>query len=210
MAHGSSTPACTSRNIEEVMDLRGKTLILASNSPRRRELLAGMDVPFVVDASTGFKETVPPQTPPARVPALMAEGKSEGFHRPLREDEILLTADTVVICGDSLLGKPRSLEDGRRMLHLLSGREHQVISAVTLRDRSRLVTASDTSNVWFKQLTDSEISYYLNNYDPCDKAGSYGIQEWIGYIGITRIEGSYFNIVGLPVHLLYSMLEDFV
>ena len=191
-------------------DLKGKRLILASNSPRRKELLKGMDIPFTIDSATRFKEEFVPGTPPAMVPVLMSEGKSEGFHRPLDPGEILLTADTVVICGDEILGKPLSHRDEERMLHLLSGREHQVVTAVTLRDKNRKVTRTDTSNVWFKDLTDKEIDYYLDNYHPRDKAGSYGIQEWIGYIGITRIEGSYFNIMGLPVHLLYSMLEDFI
>ncbi|MBR1872126.1 MAG: septum formation protein Maf [Bacteroidales bacterium] len=192
------------------MDLKGKKLILASNSPRRRELLAGLDVNFTVDAHTRFMEKFSPDTPHEIVPVLMSEGKSEGFHRPLEKDEILITADTMVLCGDQILGKPKSHADEVRMLKLLSGREHHVITAVTLRDRERHVTETDTSTVWFKDLDDEEIDYYLRRYHPHDKAGSYGIQEWIGYIGISRIEGSYFNIMGLPVHLLYGMLKDFI
>ena len=192
------------------MDLKGKKLILASNSPRRRELLAGLDVNFTVDAHTRFMEKFSPDTPHEIVPVLMSEGKSEGFHRPLEKDEILITADTMVLCGDQILGTPKSHADEVRMLKLLSGREHHVITAVTLRDRERHVTETDTSTVWFKDLDDEEIDYYLRRYHPHDKAGSYGIQEWIGYIGISRIEGSYFNIMGLPVHLLYGMLKDFI
>ena len=185
-------------------------MILSSNSPRRKELLSGLDVPFTVDAHTRFKERIPHGTPHEIVPVLMSEGKSEGFHRPLAKDEILLTADTVVLCGEEILGKPRSHSDEERMLRLLSGREHEVITSVTLRSAEKTRTETDTSKVWFKPLTDEEIQYYINRYHPHDKAGSYGIQEWIGYIGITRIEGSYFNIMGLPVHLLYNMLGEFV
>ncbi len=192
------------------MELKGKKLILASNSPRRKELLQGLGIPFTVDAHSRFREAFAPDTPHEIVPQLMSEGKSEGFHRPLQNNEILLTADTMVLCGDEILGKPKSHADEVRMLKLLSGREHHVITAVTLRDNRRMVTESDTAAVWFKALTDEEIDYYLRHYHPHDKAGSYGIQEWIGYIGITRIEGSYFNIMGLPVHLVYRMLQDFI
>lgn len=192
------------------MELKGKKLILASNSPRRKELLQGLGIPFTVDAHSRFREAFAPDTPHEIVPQLMSEGKSEGFHRPLQNNEILLTADTMVLCGDEILGKPKSHADEVRMLKLLSGREHHVITAVTLRDNRRTVTESDTAAVWFKALTDEEIDYYLRHYHPHDKAGSYGIQEWIGYIGITHIEGSYFNIMGLPVHLVYRMLQDFI
>lgn len=192
------------------MDLKGKKLILASNSPRRKELLAGLGVQFTVDTGTRFREKYAPGTPHEMVPQLMSEGKSEGFHRPLLSDEILITADTMVLCGDEILGKPRSHADEIRMLSLLSGREHQVITAVTLRDSTRLRTETDTAKVWFKPLTEEEITYYVDHYHPHDKAGSYGIQEWIGYIGITHIEGSFFNIMGLPVHLVYRMLQEFI
>ena len=192
------------------MDLHGKKIILASNSPRRRELLAGLDIDFTVDTDTSFIETYSPYTPHEMVPVLMSEGKSQFFHRPLADDEILVTSDTMVLCGDEIMGKPAGREDAERMLRLLSGREHQVITAVTLRDSSRMETVTDTANVWFKELSAEEISYYIENYKPFDKAGAYGIQEWIGYIGITRIEGSYFNIMGLPVHALYSLLLKFI
>jgi len=192
------------------MDLRGKKIILASNSPRRRELLAGLDIAFTIDTDTSFIETYSPDTPHEMVPVLMSEGKSTCFHRPLEEDEILITSDTMVLCGDEIMGKPHSREEAERMLRLLSGREHQVITAVTLRDSLRMETVTDTANVWFKELSDAEIKYYIDNYRPFDKAGAYGIQEWIGYVGITRIEGSYFNIMGLPVHALYSLLLKFI
>lgn len=191
------------------MDTRGKRIILGSASPRRRELLAGLGIDFTVDTGNTFVETWSPDTPHTEVPARMSEGKSLGFHRELAEDEILITSDTMVLCGREILGKPHDERDAARMLRLLSGREHQVISAVTLRSGERMKTMSDTADVWFKNLSDSEIEYYIRTSRPLDKAGAYGIQEWIGYIGITRIDGSYFNIMGLPVHLVYEMLQEF-
>lgn len=192
------------------MDLKGKRIILASNSPRRKELLAGLDIEFTVDTRNTFEETYDPSTPHEQVPALMSEGKSMGFWRELDDNEIIITSDTMVLCGTEILGKPHGREDAVRMLKLLSGRPHQVITAVTVRDRKSMETVSDVANVWFKDLTDSEIDYYIENYRPFDKAGAYGIQEWIGYIGISKIEGSYFNIMGLPVHVVYSLLEKFL
>lgn len=197
------------------MDLKGKKIILASNSPRRRELLAGLDVDFVVDTGNDFEEKYSPGTPHSEVPALMSRGKSFGFHRPLEPDEILITSDTMVLChGDAehspILGKPHSREEAVRMLRLLSGREHDVITAVTVRDIARCETRSDTTAVVFKELSDSEIDYYIDNFKPYDKAGAYGIQEWIGYIGITGIRGSYFNVMGFPTHLVYEMIREFV
>lgn len=197
------------------MDLKGKRIILGSGSPRRRELLTGMNVEFTVDTGNTFEETYDPGTPHERVPALMSEGKSLSFHRHLEKDEILITSDTMVLCHSDdpehspILGKPHSREDAVRMLRLLSGREHEVITAVTLRTQDRMETRSDSTIVVFKELTDSEIGYYIDNCRPFDKAGAYGIQEWIGLIGITAIRGSYFNVVGFPTHLVYEMLMDF-
>ena len=155
-------------------------------------------------------ESFTPDTPHAEIPVLMSKGKSHGFHRPLEADEILITADTMVFCEGFIMGKPRSREEAVRMLEELSGREHQVTTAVTLRDVRREITFTDTSNVFFKELTPEEIGYYVDTFRPYDKAGAYGIQEWIGYAGITRIEGSYFNIVGLPVHRVYAELKAFL
>ncbi len=188
-----------------------KRLILGSNSPRRRELLKGLGVDFTVDTENHFQEYFGPDIPYDEVPRLMAEGKSEGFHRPLLEDEILITADTMVICPmkGEILGKPKDREDAIRMLRDLSGREHHVVTAVTVRDCHRRKTISDTTEVWFKPLTDAEITRYVDTYKPFDKAGAYAIQEWIGHAGITRIDGSYFNVVGFPVHRVYELLLDF-
>lgn len=192
------------------MDTKGKKIILGSGSPRRKELLAGLDVDFTVDTGNSFDETFSPETPHEDIPEVLSLGKSHGFHRPLAEDEILMTSDTLVLCGDHVMGKPRSREEAIGMLRLLSGRTHKVITAVTVRDILRTRTVSDTAHVHFKELSDSEIEYYVDNYRPFDKAGAYGIQEWIGYIGIDRIEGSYFTIMGLPVHLAYGLLMEFI
>lgn len=192
------------------MDLKGKSIILASNSPRRRELLAGLDIEFTVDTRNTFEENYVPNTPHEKVPALMSEGKSMGFWRELEENEILITSDTMVLCGDKIMGKPQDREDAIKMIKSLSGREHHVITAVTVRDKNQMKTVCDKASVWFKDLTDKEIEYYIEKYGPFDKAGAYGIQEWIGYIGITKIEGSFFNIMGLPVHVVYSLLSDFI
>ncbi len=192
------------------MDLHGKKIILASNSPRRRELLAALGIDFTVDTGTSFVEEYSPDTPHTKVPELMSLGKSLGFHRELEPDEILVTSDTMVLCGTEILGKPADRAEAARMLRLLSGREHQVITAVTIRDRKRERTFSVTSNVFFKELSDSEIHYYIDNYKPFDKAGAYGIQEWIGYIGITGIEGSFYNVMGFPTQRFYDELQSFL
>ena len=198
------------------MDLKGKRVILGSNSPRRRELLKGLNIDFEVDGRNDFDERFSPNTPYDEVPRLMSVGKSHGFHRPLAEDEILITADTMVILPPAdgrpgeILGKPKDREDAIRMLRDLSGRKHHVTTAVTLRTTEKEETFSTTTDVWFKDLSDEEITYYVNNFKPFDKAGAYAIQEWIGYAGITRIEGSYFNVVGFPVQRVYEALRRLV
>lgn len=192
------------------MNTNGKKIILGSNSPRRKELLGGLDIEFTVDTGNTFEEVYDPATPHEHIPEVLSEGKSYGFHRALEANEILITSDTLVLCGDRVMGKPHSREEAIDMLRYLSGREHKVITAVTIRDRNRCTTSSDTAIVHFKELSDSEIAYYVDTYKPFDKAGAYGIQEWIGYIGIGRIEGSFFTIMGLPVHLVYKELLNFI
>ena len=193
-----------------MIDLKDKQIILASGSPRRRELLSAMDIPFTVDTGNTFDESWSSDTPHEKVPELMSEGKSFGFHRELADNEILVTSDTMVLCGTEILGKPKDRDDAIRMLKLLSGRGHQVITAVTLRDREKKKTFSVASNVFFKELSDSEITYYLDTYKPYDKAGAYGIQEWIGYIGISRLEGSFYNVMGFPASRFYEELKAFL
>lgn len=190
--------------------LKDRRLILGSASPRRKELLAGLGLPFTVDARSDPGETYDPSTPAEKVPEVLSVWKSEGFHRALEEGEILITADTVVICSGKVLGKPGSREEAAGMLRLLSGRTHTVVTGVCIRDNSGSRVFSCRSQVSFKILSDEEINYYIDNFAPYDKAGAYGIQEWIGYIGITGIEGSYFNVMGLPVQRLYSELADFL
>lgn len=192
------------------MYTKGKKVILGSNSPRRKELLAGLDIDFEVDTENNFEETYSPDIPHESIPEILSEGKSHGFHRELADDEILITSDTLVLCGDRVMGKPHSREEAYDMLRFLSGREHKVITAVTIRDRQTTSTSSDTAIVHFKELSDNEIYYYIDKFKPFDKAGAYGIQEWIGYIGIDKIEGSYFTIMGLPVHLVYQELLKFI
>ena len=198
------------------MDLKGKRVILGSNSPRRRELLARLNIDFEVDTGNDFDEHFSSDTPYDEVPRLMSVGKSHGFHRPLDPDEILSTADTMVILPPSdgrsgeILGKPKDREDAVRMLRHLSGREHHVTTAVTIRTTEREETFCDTTEVWFKELNDEEIAYYVDTCKPFDKAGAYAIQEWIGYAGITRIDGSYFNVVGFPVQKVYEALCNLI
>lgn len=192
-----------------------KKIILGSGSPRRRELLGGLDIPFTVDTGNSFEESFPEGTPAREIPVLMAEGKSAGFHRPLRPDEILITADTVVILDypdrqPEVIGKPHSREDAVAMLHKLSGRTHEVVTAVVIRDSERKKEFSVSSHVTFAPLSDDEIEYYIDKYKPFDKAGSYGIQEWIGYVGISGIEGSFYNVMGFPVHRVYRELQCFL
>lgn len=191
------------------MDLHGWKIILGSNSPRRRELLAALGVDFTLDARTSFVEEIDSGVAPEQVPVRMAEGKSLGFHRQLAEKEILITSDTVVICGGKVMGKPKDETNAVRMLKELSGLTHKVVTAVTLRTASGCETVTDTSEVTFRELTSDEILYYVSNYRPLDKAGAYGIQEWIGYVGITSIKGSYYNIMGFPLHKVYEEIVKF-
>ena len=191
------------------MNLNGKKIILASNSPRRRQLLAGLNVDFTVDTATDFEEVFPADMPHPEVPAHMSRGKSYGFHRELSEDEILITSDTMVLLDSYIMGKPHSREEAVDMLRKLSGRTHEVITAVTVRDRNHEETVSDTTLVTFRELTDDEIEYYIDTCKPYDKAGAYGVQEWLGYAACTGIEGSFYNVMGFPVHRVYEELIKF-
>ena len=192
------------------MDLQGKKLILCSASPRRRELLKGLDIDFEVDTETLFKENFSTGIPHCEIPALMSQGKSHGFHRDLKEGEILITSDTMVLCGEVALGKPHSHDEAVRMLKKLSGNEHTVVTAVTIRDAHKEETFTDTTRVHFRKLEDAEIDYYIDKYKPYDKAGAYGVQEWIGYVGITGIEGSFYTVMGFPVLRVYLELQKFL
>ena len=190
-------------------NLSGRRLILASASPRRRELLKNLGLEFTVDPDTGFTEDNHAGLHPYELPGRMSAGKSHGFHRLLEPDEILITADTLVFLDGRVLGKPADVAEAASMLHNLSGRTHRVITGVTLRDTRHEITFSDSTEVTFTPLTDAEIAYYIDNYQPLDKAGAYGVQELIGYIGISRIDGSFYNVMGIPVHRLYKALTEF-
>jgi len=187
-----------------------KHIILGSASPRRRELLSGLDLEFTVDTGNNFQESSDPAADAYRVPVDMASGKSDGFHRPLAQDEILITADTVVIVDGRVLGKPADREDAVRMLNLLSGRTHDVVTAVVIRDVSGRSVFSDTTSVTFAALSPSAIDYYVDTYKPYDKAGAYGIQEWIGYSAVTAISGSFYNVMGFPVQKVWQELQAFL
>jgi len=184
-----------------------KRIILGSASPRRRELLAGLDIDFTVDTGNTFEECSEPDVPACQVPIDMALGKSLGFHRTLDDDEILITADTVVIVNGQVLGKPVDATDAARMLSLLSGRSHEVITAVVIRSNEKRSVLTDCTEVTFSDLSQKEIDYYIERYKPFDKAGSYGIQEWIGFAAIEGIRGSYFNVMGFPVQKVWSELN---
>ena len=171
--------------------------------------MAGLSIDFEVDTENHFKENFRPDTPHSLVPVLMSEGKSDGFHRPLEEGEILVTADTMVLLDGLIMGKPRSRDEAVAMLKALSGRTHEVITAVTLRDCLHRETVSDSTLVHFRELRQDEIDYYIDNFRPFDKAGAYGIQEWIGYAAITGIDGSFYNVMGFPVHKVYEELIKF-
>ncbi len=192
------------------MYLNGKALILSSTSPRREKILSEMDIIFSVEAKTRFQEKYDALIPHEQIPILMSEGKSNGFHRELDKDEILLTADTIILLDDKVIGKPHHHEEAYEMLRTLSGKRHKVITAVTLRDRKGKVTFTDTSYVYFNDLSGEDIKYYVDKYKPFDKAGAYGIQEWIGCIGISRIDGSFSNVMGLPAAKTYQELKEFV
>ena len=181
-------------------------LILASNSPRRKELLAGLGVPFEVRVLQDIDEDYPESLPVNEVARYIAKEKADAYRRVIAQDELIITADTVVIVGDEILGKPVDEADAVRMLRLLSGRTHQVTTGVCLLTAEKESCFDVTTDVTFKTLTDEEIHYYVNHYRPFDKAGAYGIQEWIGYIGVTGLHGSYYNVMGLPVQRIYQEL----
>jgi len=182
-------------------------IVLGSNSPRRRQLLEDMDVKFRVEAIGGIDERYPDELPVDDIAQYLACLKSNGH--PLQPNELLITADTIVVCDNQVLGKPHDAADARRMLQMLSGRRHRVISGVCLRTKSRAEALSEVSVVKFAPLNAAEIAYYVEHYSPLDKAGAYGIQEWIGNIGIEGIEGDFYNIMGLPTCKLYQALKTF-
>jgi septum formation protein len=190
--------------------LKDHRLILASASPRRRELLAACDLDFVLAEKFECEECFPADLEADKVAEYLSQLKSNAYPHALCEGDILLTADTVVIAGGEILGKPKDSADAERMLKLLSGATHKVVTGVTLRTTKQTISFSAESFVSFRTLENEEIDYYIEKYRPLDKAGAYGIQEWIGYIGIEGIEGSFYNVMGLPVQRLYTTLKELI
>lgn len=184
-------------------------IILGSNSPRRKALLQGLDLDFEVNVIRGVKETYPFDLPLKDVAQYIANEKADAYKPLLQEDTLIITADTIVIANDEVLGKPENEEEAKEMLRKLSGITHQVVTGVCITTRERRESFSVTTDVEFKSLSAEEIDYYVDNYKPLDKAGAYGIQEWIGYIGVKSLSGSYFNVMGFPVQRIYEVLQSF-
>lgn len=185
-------------------NLKKYHIILASNSPRRRELLAGLGIHFEVKVLPDVDEAYPEDLPVFQIAEYIAKEKAAAYQSLMGPDELVITADTVVVVGSEVMGKPADADDARRMLEKLSGRTHQVTTGVCLTTQRVQKSFSVTTDVTFKPLSREEIDYYIENYSPYDKAGAYGIQEWIGYVGVTGLQGSYFNVMGLPVQRIYA------
>ncbi|MBX9853186.1 MAG: Maf-like protein [Cytophagaceae bacterium] len=183
-------------------------LILASNSPRRQQLLKEAGINFLIKTKD-TKEVYPPSLPSAEVPLYLAKLKADAFRKELKNNETILTADTVVIIDNKILGKPIDENDAVEMLKTLSGRMHTVITGVCILCNNKEIVFHDTTEVYFKKLQQADIEKYVREFKPLDKAGSYGIQEWIGLIGVEKINGSYFNVMGLPVHRVVEELKKF-
>ncbi len=184
-------------------------IILASNSPRRKELLGGLDIPFEIRVLNDIDESYPQSLPTKDIAGYISKKKAAAYQQTMSDDELIITADTIVILGQKVMGKPKDATEAVEMLHELSGKTHQVITGVCLTTKERQVAFSVETDVTFKKLSDKEIRYYVDHYHPLDKAGAYGIQEWIGHIGVTGMNGSYFNVMGLPVQRIYEALQSF-
>lgn len=185
-------------------------ITLGSQSPRRRELLSGLDIDFTIEPNKDESESFTDDMVQEEVPEFLARHKSDTFHRELIDNEILITADTLVFCNGEIIGKPSDRNDAYNIIKRLSGNTHRVITGVALRSKSCYRSFSAITDVTFNELSDEEIYYYIDKYQPYDKAGAYGVQEWIGYVGINSINGSFYNVMGLPVQRLYTELVKFI
>jgi septum formation protein len=192
-----------------VDDLNNRRIILASRSPRRQQLLRDLGLKFEV-VEKEYPETFPPGLTGDEIARYVAHAKADSFRNEIADNEIVITADTIVWCKDKVLGKPLDYEDAVRFLIEISGNTHEVITGVSIFSSAREVTFSVSTKVTFETLSEEEIKYYIDNFRPYDKAGAYGIQEWIGIIACSHIDGSYFNVVGLPVQRVYKELQDFL
>lgn len=188
-------------------NIKDYKIILASASPRRRELLAGLDLVFLVKSLPDVDESFPETLAGGEIPLYISKKKADAYLPSMADDELVITADTIVWLDGKALGKPVDETDARRMLHNMSGKTHAVFTGVTITTKNEQRSFVAQSNVSFAVLNDDEVDYYIQKYKPMDKAGAYGAQEWIGYIGMENIEGSYFNVMGLPVQRLYSELK---
>lgn len=190
-------------------NLKKYHVILASNSPRRRMLLEGLDIPFEVKVLPDVDESYPAEMPLEQVAEHIACEKAAAYKPMMGDDELIITADTIVIVNGEVLGKPHDKDDATRMLRMLSNNTHRVVTGVCLTAKGHERRFSAVTDVTFKQLSDEEIAYYLDKYRPYDKAGAYGVQEWIGYIGVSAIAGSFYNVMGFPVQRVYNELATF-
>ena len=188
--------------------LQKYNVVLASNSPRRRELLADLGIDFQVRTIKGIDESYPADLPVMEIAEYISRKKAQAYKAEMAPDELIITADTVVILGDEVLGKPADAADAQRMLRELSGKTHKVVTGVTIVTANATASFSAVTDVEFAELNDEDIAYYVERYSPLDKAGAYGIQEWIGCMGVRHINGSFYNVMGLPLHRLYTELDS--
>lgn len=196
------------RQIMVLENLKKYKVILASNSPRRKELLSGLGIDYEVKILPGIDETYPDTLEGEEIPKYIAREKADAYRAGMKDDELIITADTIVYIDGEVLGKPKDEADACRMLRCLSGRTHQVITGVCITTAAFQKCFAAVTDVTFDKLSEEEITYYVKEYRPMDKAGSYGVQEWIGFIGVTGLKGSYFNVMGLPVQRLYRELKS--
>lgn len=190
-------------------NLKKYNILLASNSPRRRELLAGLGIEYQVTGLPDVDESYPDTLRGEDIPVFISRTKANAYRELMTPDTLLITADTIVWLDGQVYGKPEGEEGAKKMLRTLSGKKHLVITGVTISTQDKEISFAVTTEVSFATFTDDEIEYYVSTYKPYDKAGAYGIQEWIGFIGVQGISGSYFNVMGLPVQRLYQELKKF-
>lgn len=191
-------------------NLKKYNILLASKSPRRRELLRMLDIPFTIAETVDVDETYPEDLPAEKVPLYLSKLKARAYSSLIHDNEMVITADTIVINNGKILGKPRSIAEAKEMLRQMSGHPHTVISGVSITTRDKQVSFDTHTEVIFAPLTDEDIDYYVERYKPLDKAGAYGIQEWIGAVAVSGITGSFYNVMGLPVHQLYCKLRQMI
>ncbi|MDR3326719.1 MAG: Maf-like protein [Prevotellaceae bacterium] len=189
--------------------LKNYKIILGSQSARRQELMRRLDIDFSVQTIDDLQESYPSDLQTEKIPEYLAKLKADAFEKFLDDEKLLITADTIVIVEGKVLGKPKDEADAGTMLKALSGKTHEVVTGVCLTTKKRQEIFSTFTKVTFATLSDNEIDYYLSKYKPYDKAGSYGIQEWIGFVGVERIEGSFYNVMGFPVQKIYQKLKTF-